>query len=81
MLPIISIVGASNSGKTTFLEKLIPELASRGYRVGAVKHDAHGFEMDREGKDTWRLRGAGRRGHRHFLARTSLLRFAEPMGK
>ena len=59
MLPIISIVGASGSGKTTFLEKLIPELAARGYRVGAVKHDAHGFEMDREGKDTWRLRRAG----------------------
>jgi len=59
MLPVISIVGASDSGKTTFLEKLIPELAARGYRVGAVKHDAHGFEMDREGKDTWRLRRAG----------------------
>ncbi|MGA2404512.1 MAG: molybdopterin-guanine dinucleotide biosynthesis protein B [Syntrophobacteraceae bacterium] len=59
MLPIISIVGASDSGKTTFLEKLIPELAARGYRVGAIKHDAHGFEMDREGKDTWRLRRAG----------------------
>src|SRR5208337_2865003 len=59
MLPIISIVGASNSGKTTFLEKLIPELAARGYRVGAIKHDAHGFEMDRKGKDTWRLSRAG----------------------
>ncbi len=59
MLPTICIVGASNSGKTTFLEKLIPELAARGYRVGAIKHDAHGFEIDREGKDTWRLRRAG----------------------
>ena len=59
MLPIISIVGASNSGKTTFLEKLIPELVAKGYKVGAVKHDAHGFEIDREGKDTWRLRRAG----------------------
>jgi molybdopterin-guanine dinucleotide biosynthesis protein B len=59
MLPIICIVGASDSGKTTFLETLIPELAARGYRVGAIKHDAHGFEMDREGKDTWRLRRAG----------------------
>ncbi len=59
MLPIISVVGASNSGKTTFLERLLPELASRGYRVGVVKHDAHGFEMDREGKDTWRLQRAG----------------------
>lgn len=59
MLPIVSIVGASNSGKTTFLEKLMPELVRRGYRVGAIKHDAHGFEMDREGKDTWRLKRAG----------------------
>ena len=59
MLPIICIVGASDSGKTTFLEKLIPELVARGYRVGAIKHDAHGFEMDHEGKDTWKLRRAG----------------------
>ena len=59
MLPIISVVGSSNSGKTSFLEHLLPELASRGYRVGVVKHDAHGFEMDREGKDTWRLQRAG----------------------
>ena len=72
MPPIISIVGASNSGKTTFLENLIPELASRGYRVGAVKHDAHGFEMDREGKDTWRLQRAGA----EVIAISSLKRFA-----
>ena len=61
MLPILCIVGASNSGKTTFLEQLIPELLRRGYRVGTVKHDVHGFEMDREGKDTWRHRKAGAR--------------------
>lgn len=59
MLPIICMVGASNSGKTTYLEKLIPELQRRGYRVGTLKHDVHGFEMDREGKDTWRHRKAG----------------------
>jgi molybdopterin-guanine dinucleotide biosynthesis protein B len=59
MIPIVCIVGASNAGKTTFLEKLIPELTSRGYRVGTAKHDVHGFEMDREGKDTWRHRKAG----------------------
>lgn len=59
MLPVISIVGSSDSGKTSFLEKLIPELVQRGYRVGAIKHDAHGFEMDREGKDTWRMNRAG----------------------
>jgi molybdopterin-guanine dinucleotide biosynthesis protein B len=59
MPPIVCIVGASNSGKTTFLEKLIPELNRRGYRIGTIKHDAHGFEMDREGKDTWKHRKAG----------------------
>jgi molybdopterin-guanine dinucleotide biosynthesis protein B len=61
-VPIVSMVGKSNSGKTTFLEKLLPELARRGYRVGVVKHDVHGFEIDQPGKDTWRLRqvGAGR---------------------
>jgi molybdopterin-guanine dinucleotide biosynthesis protein B len=59
MPPVVCIVGASDSGKTTFLEKLIPELVRRGYRIGTIKHDAHGFEMDREGKDTWRHRKAG----------------------
>ncbi len=59
MIPIISIVGKSNSGKTTLIEKLIPELNRRGYRVATVKHDVHGFEMDKEGKDTWRHRKAG----------------------
>lgn len=54
MVPIVSIVGKSDSGKTTLLEKLIPILKSRGYRVATVKHDVHGFEMDREGKDTYR---------------------------
>lgn len=59
MSPIVCVVGASGSGKTTFLEQLIPALTRRGYRVGTVKHDVHGFEMDREGKDTWRHREAG----------------------
>lgn len=59
MVPILSIVGSSDSGKTTFIERLIPELNRLGYRVGTVKHDVHGFEMDREGKDTWRHARAG----------------------
>jgi len=54
LVPIVSIVGKSNSGKTTLLVKLIPILKARGYRVATVKHDVHGFEMDREGKDTYR---------------------------
>ncbi len=59
MIPIISVVGKSEVGKTTFLEKLIAELKRRGYRVATVKHDVHGFDIDRPGKDSWRLAQAG----------------------
>jgi molybdopterin-guanine dinucleotide biosynthesis protein B len=59
MVPIISIVGKSDSGKTTLIEKLVPELTRKGYRVATVKHDIHGFEVDREGKDSWRHKQAG----------------------
>ncbi len=59
MVPIISIVGCSNSGKTTLLEQLIPELKKSGLRVGTIKHDAHSFDIDHPGKDTWRHRQAG----------------------
>lgn len=58
MPPIISIVSKKNSGKTTLIEKLIPELSRRGYRVGTIKHDVHGFDVDREGKDSWRHKRA-----------------------
>ena len=57
--PVVSIVAKSGTGKTTLLEKLISELKLRGYRVGAVKHDAHSFSIDHEGKDSWRLTNAG----------------------
>ncbi len=59
MTPIISIVGKSESGKTTLIEKLIPELKKRGYRIGTVKHALHGFEIDRKGKDSFRHKEAG----------------------
>ncbi|MBI5587614.1 MAG: molybdopterin-guanine dinucleotide biosynthesis protein B [Deltaproteobacteria bacterium] len=59
MVPIVSIVGKSGSGKTTLLEKVIKELTKRGYTVGILKHDAHGFEIDHEGKDSWRHKKAG----------------------
>ncbi len=59
MIPLVSVVGKSDAGKTTLLEKLIPELKRRGYRVATVKHDAHSFEIDQPGKDTWRHRQAG----------------------
>jgi molybdopterin-guanine dinucleotide biosynthesis protein B len=59
VIPIISIVGKSDSGKTTLIEKLVPELTRRGYRIATVKHDVHGFEVDQEGKDSWRHKQAG----------------------
>ncbi|MFB0507880.1 MAG: molybdopterin-guanine dinucleotide biosynthesis protein B, partial [Thermodesulfobacteriota bacterium] len=62
MIPIISIVGKSDSGKTTLIEKIVPELVRRGYRVTTVKHDLHDFEIDKEGKDSWRHKQAGAHG-------------------
>jgi len=59
MPPVISIVGRSNSGKTTLIERLIPELKRRGFRVGTVKHYRRPFEMDLPGKDSWRHKNAG----------------------
>jgi len=59
MIPIVSIVGKSDSGKTTLLEKLVRELTSRGYRVATIKHDAHSFEIDHPGKDSWRHKQSG----------------------
>ena len=59
-VPIVSIVGRTDSGKTTVIEKLLPELVRRGYRVGTIKHHAHrDFEIDIPGKDTWRHKRAG----------------------
>ncbi|MCK4509386.1 MAG: bifunctional molybdenum cofactor guanylyltransferase MobA/molybdopterin-guanine dinucleotide biosynthesis adaptor protein MobB [Desulfuromonadales bacterium] len=57
--PVVSIVAKSGTGKTTLLEKLIAEMKERGFRVGAIKHDAHSFNIDHEGKDSWRLTQAG----------------------
>ncbi len=59
MIPVISFVGRSNCGKTTYLVKLIAEMKRRGYKVATVKHDVHGFDMDTPGKDTWRHAQAG----------------------
>ncbi len=59
MPPIISVVGKSKAGKTTFIEKLIPELKKRGYKIGTVKHAYHGFDIDKKGKDSWRHQNAG----------------------
>jgi molybdopterin-guanine dinucleotide biosynthesis adapter protein len=54
MTPIISIVGYSDAGKTTLLEKLVPELKKKGYRVGTIKNSHHELNFDKKGKDSWR---------------------------
>ena len=58
-IPILCFVGRSNSGKTTLIERLIPELVQAGYRVATIKHAGHGFDLDTEGKDSWRHKRAG----------------------
>lgn len=58
MPPVVSIVGRSGSGKTTLLEKLVSELASRGYKLATIKHTPHRLDLDPE-KDTARYLEAG----------------------
>lgn len=58
-IPVYCFAAFSGTGKTTFLEKLIISLRERGLSVGVIKHDAHDFEIDREGKDTRRFSQAG----------------------
>jgi molybdopterin-guanine dinucleotide biosynthesis protein B len=56
---VIGIAGFSGSGKTTLVERLIPLFKAAGQRVSVVKHAHHSFNIDHEGKDTWRHRAAG----------------------
>lgn len=58
-IPVLCFVGASNSGKTTLIEKVIRALTFRGHQVATVKHTHKTFEIDAEGKDSWRHRAAG----------------------
>jgi molybdopterin-guanine dinucleotide biosynthesis adapter protein len=58
-MKIFSIAGYSGAGKTTLIEKLLPELIGRGLRVSIIKHAHHGFDIDRPGKDSYRQREAG----------------------
>ncbi|MCL2020635.1 MAG: molybdopterin-guanine dinucleotide biosynthesis protein B [Betaproteobacteria bacterium] len=57
--PVFIFVGHSNSGKTTLIERLIPELIRRGLRVATIKHAHHKVQLDTEGKDSWRYKNAG----------------------
>jgi len=58
-IPIYSVVANSGTGKTTMLEKLVTELKKLGLRVAVMKHDAHEFDIDVPGKDSWRMTRAG----------------------
>jgi len=59
-IPVLSIIGHKNSGKTTIAEHVISTLVKRGLRVAAAKHiSKKGFSMDKEGKDTWRYSMVG----------------------
>lgn len=58
-IPYVSFSAKSGTGKTTYLEKLVACLKEKGLRIALIKHDAHGFELDQPGKDSYRLREAG----------------------
>jgi len=58
-VPIVSIAGKSESGKTVLMEQLIAEFKKRGYKIAAVKHSHGGMEIDHQGKDSWRFSQAG----------------------
>jgi len=58
-IPVVSIVGKSDSGKTTVMEGLIREISGRGLRVATVKHHIHEVDVDVPGKDSWRHAHAG----------------------
>lgn len=59
MPPVIGFVGASGSGKTTLIVRILPLLRAEGLRVAVLKHAHGGFDMDRPGKDSYRVREAG----------------------
>lgn len=59
LIPLVTFIGKSNSGKTTLLVRLIPELKKRGYKIATIKHTHHDVVIDKEGKDSWRHRQAG----------------------
>jgi molybdopterin-guanine dinucleotide biosynthesis protein B len=60
MIPILTFIGKTGCGKTTIIEKLIPEFRIRGFKIATIKHHSHrGFDIDQPGKDSWRFSQAG----------------------
>ena len=58
-IPVVSFVAYSGTGKTTLIEQVVRKLKELGIRVAVIKHDAHEFEIDHKGKDSWRMTQAG----------------------
>lgn len=58
-IPVFSVIAWSGTGKTTYLEKLVPALRKRQLKVAVVKHDGHDFEIDRANADTGHFTRAG----------------------
>ena len=58
-MKVVGFCGYSGSGKTTLVEQLTQRLARAGHRVSVIKHAHHDFDIDHEGKDSWRHRKAG----------------------
>lgn len=72
-MKIIAISGVKNSGKTTLIEHLLPELNTLGIWTAVIKHDGHDFEPDVPGTDSYRIRKAGAYGTAVFSASKYLL--------
>jgi molybdopterin-guanine dinucleotide biosynthesis protein B len=58
-MKVIGVAGFKNAGKTTLVEKLVAALTARGHRISTVKHAHHSFDIDHEGRDSFRHRKAG----------------------
>ncbi len=80
---LISVVGKKNAGKTTLVVALVKELVRRGHRVMSIKHGTHPFQVDEEGRDSWRHMNEG--GAERVVMETPnqrvlISRITEPMG-
>jgi len=58
-IPVFAFAAYSGTGKTTLIERVVRVLKEKGLRVAVIKHDGHRFEIDHEGKDSWRFAKAG----------------------
>lgn len=58
-MKVYGVVGWKNAGKTTLVERLVAEIAARGFSVSTIKHTHHRVDVDQQGKDSWRHRAAG----------------------